>query len=470
MTSNMKNNVTRYIELDSTYRNRNLYPYPSEFEIPVYHRSSQSPIKAQDPVVSAVPYYRQTASMRSDVANFEIIGSIEAYTTSSAVSADKRLIVTFLPGQAHQIENFYEGLTLHIWNTDQTTLLASNIILDSDILSNTQIMFTVSAATLPSYIDPLDPLVVTIKSPNTNNTPTASIFLPTTTDIDNDLTKGYLVRELSDGSEEVRQIINFIGPSRIAVVDGNFSALSPSDVFFVRSIETVRQGLVTTPSTSNTLQLSTSYASTGDWIRCVSLGGSSLVAQQQLFKIINIDSSNIITIEGTFSPTLLNGDLWQILPFYRENVVPLSYNHAIACIQGISCYELSLINISLPNSIIQGPSGGKIVAYPYVYVQLQTRSASGGHNSAISSNNPNSKGMLFRAVVTDTSNRTVTYFTKLTSSGMVQTIKFKPTDNLIFKVVLPNGELFRTVTEEFYQPQLPNPLAQITALFSMKQV
>ena len=53
---------------------------------------------------------------------------------------------------------------------------------------------------------------------------------------------------------------------------------------------------------------------------------------------------------------------------------------------------------------------------------------------------------------------------------MVQTVKFKPNDNLYFKITLPNGETFNTTLPEFFSPAAPNPRSQITAVFSIKRI
>ena len=53
---------------------------------------------------------------------------------------------------------------------------------------------------------------------------------------------------------------------------------------------------------------------------------------------------------------------------------------------------------------------------------------------------------------------------------MTQTIKFKPNDNLYFKVSMSTGETYKTILQEFYSPASPNQLNQITALFSFKRI
>jgi hypothetical protein len=78
--------------------------------------------------------------------------------------------------------------------------------------------------------------------------------------------------------------------------------------------------------------------------------------------------------------------------------------------------------------------------------------------------------MVFRVPVYDVQNPIASAFVKLDGDGMVQTLKFKPNDNIFFSVRLPNGELFKTLDVEKYSPQQPNPDIQISALFGFKRL
>ena len=115
--------------------------------------------------------------------------------------------------------------------------------------------------------------------------------------------------------------------------------------------------------------------------------------------------------------------------------------------------------------------GGRIAFYPFVYVQISNVSSTGaGLKNIIYSNNPNATSVIFRAPIYDIQNPTTTPFVRITGGGMAQTIKFKPNDNLYFKVTLSSGESYQTILPEYYSPRSPNPYAQITALFSFKRL
>ena len=59
--------------------------------------------------------------------------------------------------------------------------------------------------------------------------------------------------------------------------------------------------------------------------------------------------------------------------------------------------------------------------------------------------------MLFRASVSDTIEPVQSTFVNLNGDGAVQTVKFKPNDNLKFSVRMPNGDLYETL-KDFNDP------------------
>jgi len=160
-----------------------------------------------------------------------------------------------------------------------------------------------------------------------------------------------------------------------------------------------------------------------------------------------------------------------LLPFSNDNLNPFVYTGSLVSQQDVVCYEVELLNLVLPNKVLAVAGGAVISFYPYVYVQLMNVDASGGHlKNIIYSNNPNATNMLFRAAVDDVPNPVNSSFIKIDGDGAVQTIKFKPNDNLFFSVHMPNGEVFRTVEPEAYSPCRTNPFTQISAYFSLKRV
>jgi hypothetical protein len=189
--------------------------------------------------------------------------------------------------------------------------------------------------------------------------------------------------------------------------------------------------------------------------------------------IVRITSFDPLTNTATFTPSLSVSPVlysWvSLLPYSYDNAVPLTYTGSTVSQQQEVCYELELINLVLPNSGLI--TGGRVAFYPYVYVEFQSISgASAGTKNVIYSNNPHSKRMLFRCAIDDIPNPLITPFIKIDGDGMVQTVKFKPNDNFKFGVYLPNGKILETVKHDNTPPQMPDPLLQMSAMFSIKRL
>ena len=189
----------------------------------------------------------------------------------------------------------------------------------------------------------------------------------------------------------------------------------------------------------------------------------------QLSKII---SYNGVTKVAKLAPSLyfvpVTGTHFEILQFSYDNVFPFNYTGKE---KEISDYRVDLINLVLPNIVLNTGYGGRIAHYPYVYVKISNVGAtSGGTRNLIMSNNPKSNSMVFRCPVNDINNPNRSPFIKLDGNGMSQVFKFTPADVLQFQVILPNGELFKTVIQDYYSPNQPNYEVQISAVFRILNI
>lgn len=129
------------------------------------------------------------------------------------------------------------------------------------------------------------------------------------------------------------------------------------------------------------------------------------------------------------------------------------------------CYNVRLVSLILPNEPLLSGQGGTILNYPYVYVQFIPLSGLGQH--PIFSNNPNSVQCLFKVPIVNFYDP-YTRFIDLVTADMSPIIKIKPTDNFSFRVLLPNGDLFRT-REDTMPPTYPDTYLQISSLFELTQ-
>jgi hypothetical protein len=208
--------------------------------------------------------------------------------------------------------------------------------------------------------------------------------------------------------------------------------------------------------------------------------------------ITNFVQSAIVTVFNNFSGATVAGDAFTItsgivesppftysisnqdfllLQFNYDNLNPFIYTGSLLSNQEVVNYEIELLNLILPNQILDVSYGSYISFYQYVYVRLENVTGSGiGRPQTIFSNNPNSNMMTFRATIDDIANPVNSSFIKVDGDGMIQQLAFKPRDNLRFEVRLSNGEFFQTIVDETISPQAPNPLVQITAMFGIKRL
>ena len=162
---------------------------------------------------------------------------------------------------------------------------------------------------------------------------------------------------------------------------------------------------------------------------------------------------------------------WEIQPFTRDSTSSLTYTGSTVSQNQMVCYEVSLVKLILPNVTLRNGIGGKISFYPYVYVELRNEtSPSGGQKNIIYSNNPNSTTATFLVPIDNMPSPLISKFIHVSGNGATQTIKFKPNDNLSFRVFLSNGEDFVTIDSDNAPPELPNPYLQITALFQIQRL
>jgi hypothetical protein len=165
----------------------------------------------------------------------------------------------------------------------------------------------------------------------------------------------------------------------------------------------------------------------------------------------------------------INGDYINIVSFSNDNYNPLMYNGSVVSQNETVAYEISLVNLTLPNITLV--TGARIAFYPYVYVEFTNVTAgSSSSKNVIYSNNPNSNRALFLVPITDINDPLRSPFIKLDAGSMTQTVKFKPNDCLRFSVFLPDGTLYQTITSDYYNPSGPNPFCQIDALFGIKRL
>lgn len=587
----------RYFEFDSTYRNRTLYPYPSEFVIDISQTGQKSRDNALDPVSDVSPILEWNNSFQELAASNSITNiTMSPVAPESMINNMTFQITTTSAGGFRQVNNFYNGCSIYV--------TVSGVVYSRRIVAYNYLNLTNAIISLDSPMEDhafsSPPAVATISNPTplpTNTTPTPPLtkvtiqfFIPSGAPIDNFYVNYYiqvLGNPISGITAQTAQIISYNGNTRMAILSR--PTISPSEdwasnalsnaYFCIRKTLPVSTGNIYGINSNGTvMQLdvtklagssSTTYNNSGIRIVQTSTTGQPLAANGFSNLSINTNQpfleeaiiSNFVAGSGTFanvngstftingannyigclitnvsinspnystglitnaiqnSPGIgytytvttwsagapTNGDSWvictafinytmtnpsggqtfgqnppigpdiyptyEIEQFSRENCNPFTYTGSTVSSQQEVCYEIELMNLVLPNTLLTSGRGGRAIFYPYLYVELEQVASSNSHKRGIMySNNPNAYRMLFRALVNDTATPATSPFIKIDGDGMTHAVKFKPNDSFKFGVYHANGTMFQTVLQDTTPPTQPNPMAQISACFSFKRM
>jgi len=151
----------RYIEIDSTFRNRKEWPNPAEFEILISQSGRKDRLQAQDPVSIAAPFSNSWIINEFTVGGgSSIISTVNLATGVGAAGDNKSTLILTSTSAFQQIENYYVGAVA----TNTVNNSASRIITYKWLSTNTaQITVEGSISILPSptintieIIDPSD--------------------------------------------------------------------------------------------------------------------------------------------------------------------------------------------------------------------------------------------------------------------------------------------------------------------------
>ena len=473
----------RYLEIDSTYRNRKQYPNPSNFTVLIAQSGTRDAAHAYDPVSLAAPQKRWVPN------ELILTGTVDTPANAPLNTPGEFVICIPIAINAIKDTGYYVGAPIQIVTpAGETVQITSWNYLSSNATDD---CFTVTVS--PAFSATPSGAVTFL--PNTTDLANGSVFIPDGFRADHYYVGCILYNETQTNW---RPIISYDGTTKLVGLN-----LSPQfggpvtpgwtlgDTFTIRKAPPQFTGVFPNPAPlvfPPSLNQQTSFyipanthVNVGDFIRFTS--GAHVDTNCRVTKYIAIGT---IVIDPTVDPPTLNtlplvttdcilnsvpanGDMFEILQFTRDNAVPFCYSGSLVSQQEMVCYEIELINLVLPNKTLT--SGGRTAFYPYVYVELQNVSgASAGTKCVIYSNNPNSTRMLFRAAIDDIPTPVISPFVKIDGDGMVQTVKFKPNDNFKFGVYLPNGEPLQTVELDSFSPDSPDPLLQVSAMFSLKRL
>lgn len=470
----------RYLEIDSTYRNREQYPNPSNFTVLISQSGTRDPSHAFDPVSDASP-------IETWVPNNLVLTTVSVQPANTNTTSE--FIVNVAKTEnASRNPDYYSGYPVTI-NGQKVNIVKWS--------------YTSSSSTVDSFIVTIFPPTVTTPSggvafstaTTVNFLDQGIIFIPDGYTADSYYTNLIVYNETvasSNVQNSWRTIISYDGSSKLAGFDNTNPVNSGGDPWALDHTLSIRKkppkyvGTLVTPTGTQPTNTTSSFTvppetivNIGDFIRFtgttytdISYRVTNYTGEGQeanIEKMIPKIYPNIVTVDRVLSIVPPNDETFEVLAYSYDNAVPFSYNGSLVSQQEMVCYEIELVNLILPNKILV--SGGLTAFYPYLHVELQNVSASSAGNiNIIYSNNPSTRKMLFRAPITDIPTPTISPFIKIDGDGMVQTVKFKPNDNLKFGVYLPNGDELTTVDRDTNSPSAPDPLVQISAMFSIKRL
>jgi len=485
---------TRYFEIVSTYRNRIQFPNPAIFDVLIAQTGTRSQFDAYDPVSDAAPLITWINNSTTSTEEGNLNPPAGLFVANSSNTLLRFLVSFNTASNLKKTCDYYIGMPIYEVATPTNISVISGWDYSNSDTLNDYFFVTVSTP----FSTPTIP--VKFLNPTLTSISQGLFYIPNSVPADWFYTSCILWNEtLQKGVK----ILSYNGNNHIAGVDASLVSLwnvihtlsirKKLPTFSGTGITASSISKFTLPTTAskipndyvNNFIYFTSGANKGKSYRIICYTGIPIPSPPPPCNPYGYPLPPAIPpvlppyevtldIPPTIPPAIppappADTDTFEILQFTRDNVVPFTYTGSTVSQQQMVCYEVELINLVLPNLTLV--TGGRVAFYPYVYVELQNISgSSAGNTNIIYSNNPNSVRRLFRAAIDDIPNPLISPFIKIDGDGMTQTIKFKPNDNFKFGVFLSDGTEFKTVYNDSFGPSPPNPLVQISAMFSMKRV
>lgn len=453
---------TRFVELDSSYRDRTKYPNPGQFDVLITQKQENpNSITASDPVSEATPLVTyQMSNIRGTPKAILAAPATIVVTTSESSGV---FMLPQAPIPASRINNYYRGIpiTFKTGGTEPTTVIQTWTYITT-VGTNDYFRVTwepsidISVLTVGTTIDFLT-------EPDYSQ---GLVFIPTGENT-SDKYKGWYV--YNETNMESAEIISYDGTWSLASILPQPS-WNLTDVISIRKKLPLESSFFQLGSTTSSVVLSaTSNTTTGYYngifLRITHPGSNN----NQIRSIVSYTGSTFTaTLNKPLPDAPSGGDTYEILEFTRDNAQPFDFIGGTQVSQD-QYYEVRLANLILPNLNIE--AGGLPTSYPYLYVDLQSYSSSGNGPTPIMSNNPNSMRRLFRAPVDEVTIPSINSFITLKPGyDMIQIVRMNPDSSLRFGVYLPDGTPYKTVLSDTTSPSEPHSYLQVSALFAFKKV
>lgn len=151
-----------------------------------------------------------------------------------------------------------------------------------------------------------------------------------------------------------------------------------------------------------------------------------------------------------------------------ENATTLFFNGLPS--SKTSYFKVNLKYLVVPNQLLNVSGGGRLDNYPYIYLQILNEGSPGNIKTFIS-NNYNSILATFKIPIDKYLYRNPTYFFTLNALPQEpQILLIRPDQDIRIRLTLPDGNILSNLKPDNLSPLYPNPLLQISALFSISSL
>ena len=225
---------TRYLEIDSTFRNRSRWPLPAQFEVEVSQSGTKNRITAVDPISTQAPTTSFNGSFDNSVAsaNIAITSLLPTTTTMDGINGPNALVIGTAAGDLRTEKDFYVGAILRLTNI--APLPPANIRIASyDFQDAGDTAYITTFDTIPGALLATAGTVGTIINPtDATNTIQPGVFIPSGSNRDNRYIN-YCLENVT--RSQIRTITSYNPITHIAYFANNPAAgWQPDDDYILR--------------------------------------------------------------------------------------------------------------------------------------------------------------------------------------------------------------------------------------------
>jgi len=476
----------RNIFIDSSYRDRNIYPYSTDFEIPISFSGNKTNFDAIDPVCDTVPIYRNSVSFRSDIRDqIEIQGSVgngfNNFPESVINSENPETLIIFsclFPSRIRQEKDFYKGASLKalvngkyefrkIVGSEYLFPITYNVENPPDELNRDFCKIFIS---VPFSSQPEDGNDLGIYNSSYENVNLESyFFLPMGKEIVNYYTNlyfsvsnnpnFYLIGNYDENSKLFVQNkeIGYYGTIQTPNFD-IFSVYKSKNPYLLIDIEYIGNNTYIT-NLQNTF-IDDYYKNS-----FIALKNSTLFYKIKNYSFINNSITLFETIPGI--DIIGSNETVEFYLFTRDNLTPLNYS---VFDNKESKYQIELLFINIPNKLLKSDFGGFPINFQYLIVEISNQNTASNNSNILLSNNPNSTNATFTVLLSDNTVKQNSDFLHLSGNGQKQIITFQPSNSIRFKIKSPFGNILIYEESERYSPFNVNESIQVSFLLSINKI